>query len=278
MNDIEVWKPHPEFWFVEVSTLSRVRTLDRYVNQGNKNRFVKGQILKQYGNRGGYLYVVFKVNGKTVNRKVHRLVAQTFIPNPDNLPEINHKDNDKTNNCVNNLEWCTHEYNIAYREKYGVALNRPLYAVNLKTLEVLQFRSQSEASRGLGIKQPNINGVIKGRYKQAGGYWFTEDESKITKDKLNEIKAGILCKSDMISVSLKTTEVLQFPSQRKAGRELGVTCPNINAVLKGNLKQAGGYWFTYADENAVENTRNKFGDVVADQIEELMNEKEMQSA
>ena len=63
--------------------------------------------LKQYPKTHGYLYVALFRNGKRYYRRVHRLVAEAFIPNPDNLPEVNHKDEDKTNNLASNLEWCT---------------------------------------------------------------------------------------------------------------------------------------------------------------------------
>lgn len=181
MNKVknEVWKTYPEFPFVEVSTFGRVRTLNRVVTREKGMYVVKGRVLKQHPIIGGYLQVTFSVNGKTVTRYVHRLVAQTFLPNPDDLPEVNHKDNNPSNNNVSNLEWCTGEYNIAYREKYGKSSAEvsgcPVYAVNLKTAEVSCFKSQSDAGRLLGVKQQSISSVIKGKRKTAGGYWFTND-------------------------------------------------------------------------------------------------------
>lgn len=284
----EIWKTYPEFDFIKVSSWGRVRTLDRVVSTKKGMRVRKGHILKQHPVRGGYMAVSFRVNGKQVNRSVHRLVAQAFVPNPDNLPEVNHKDNDRTKNCVSNLEWCTHEYNIAYREKYGTSakeytkvLNRPVYAVNLKTQEVSRFESQREAGRELGVAQSRINYVLKGRYNQAGGYWFTEDDGgdlKIDKNKLRKVKVITQFRSGIYAVNLKTLEVAYFESQCGAGRELVVNQGNINSVLKGRYKTAGGYWFTNADENAVENTRAKFGDEVADKVEVLMSERELQPA
>lgn len=193
----EVWKTYSEFSFVEVSTFGRVRTLDRVVPSGlGLTRLIKGHVLKQQDNGHGYLFVGFNMNGKTVTRYVHRLVAQTFIPNPDNLAEINHKDNNPTNNCVINLEWCTHEYNMQYKEKYGKsateAVGHPAFAINLKTSEVLCFQSQSEASRVLGIHVGNINSVIKGRYKTAKGYWFTNANSnavEATRNRFDDVVA-----------------------------------------------------------------------------------------
>jgi len=179
-NSVESWERHPDIGIIEVSNFGRVRTLDRIVPRGKYTQFVKGLILKQYDNGNGYLHVVLSMNGKTVTKKVHRLVAETFISNPDNLTEVNHKDCNRANNNVENLEWCTRSYNRQYREKYGVsqteALGNPVFAINLETLEVSHFRSQSEASRELGVFKQNVNNVIKGIIKQTGGYLFVSDD------------------------------------------------------------------------------------------------------
>ena len=73
-----------------------------------------GVDLKPIKNRYGYMYVNLRKDGVTKQQYIHRLVAQAFIPNPNNLPEVNHKDEDKTNNNVKNLEWCDRKYNINY--------------------------------------------------------------------------------------------------------------------------------------------------------------------
>ena len=114
----EVWKTYPEYTFIEVSNLGRVRTKDRYVRGRNESkRLIKGRVLKQELLPCGYMYVQFSMNGKNFCLRVHRMVAITFIPNPNNLPEVNHIDNDPTNNAVNNLEWCSRKYNEAYKKK-----------------------------------------------------------------------------------------------------------------------------------------------------------------
>jgi len=159
----EVWKAYPDIPAIEVSTLGRVRTRDRMASgKGNGTWLSKGQVLNPFINNNGYLLVNIPINGKWATKLVHRLVAQTFIKNPDNLPEVNHRDCDRINNNAGNLNWCTHQENIAYREKFGKALNRPVFAINLATLEVSQFCSQSEAGRELGVYQSSINNVIKG--------------------------------------------------------------------------------------------------------------------
>lgn len=99
----------------EVSSLGRVRSLDRYVKTCYEAyKLQKGKILNPGKNTNGYLQVVLHCNGKYKKCLVHRLVSQAFLPNPDNLPEVNHKDEDKTNNRVENLEWCTAKYNLSY--------------------------------------------------------------------------------------------------------------------------------------------------------------------
>lgn len=183
----EIWRLYQEFDFIEVSTLGRVRTLDRVVSNGKGTRVEKGMILKQRLNKRGYLRVAFRKDSKLVNKPVHRLVAQTFIPNPDNLPQVNHKDCNPQNNSVSNLEWCTHEYNIEYREKYGKSSAEvsgcPVYAVNLDTLKISKFKSQREAGRALGIVNQSINSVLKGRLKTTHGYVFAKagEEDEIVK-------------------------------------------------------------------------------------------------
>lgn len=280
MLENEVWKTYQEFPWVEGSRFGEVRTVDHYVAHGNGKRFVKGHVLRQYRNGQGYLFVSFSVNGKTVNRFVHRIVLSCFVDNPNNLPEANHKDCDPTNNAVDNLEWCTGAYNCRYREKYGVsaveARGHPLFAVRLKTQEVLKFPAQNEASRKLGISKGQINKVLKGGRKTVHGYWFTEDEgyvTGITNGDLRKIAAG-KCRP-LVAINLKTQEVRIFFSQSEAARKLRVGMGNLNGVIKRKLKHTKGYWFTNADNNAVEAVRRKFGDYMADKVSDLLKDEEL---
>lgn len=267
-NEIEVWRAHPDIEKIEVSTFGRVRTLDIVGSRENGTYSKKGHVLKQFNTKDGYLYVSLSMNGKTVNKTVHRLVAQAFLPNPDNLPQVNHKNCIRDDDCVSNLEWCTASYNSQYREKYGVsqteAAGRPLFAVKLSTLEVTRFRSQHEASRELGVYQQNINKVIKGKREQAGGYWFKEDEGngvEIDKDKLNDITDSMLFTGGIFAVNLNTLEVLQFNSQKEASEKLVANKGHINDVIKGKRNKHHGYWFVSDDENAVDLTKRKLREI-----------------
>lgn len=189
-NESEIWKSHPEIVGVEVSTLGNVRTLDRLVSSEKYTRFMKGRVLKKYGTSKGYLCVSIKIDGKWTMKKVHRLVAQTFLPNPNGLPMVNHKDCNRKNNNVSNIEWCDNSYNMKYREKFGEATRIPVFVIKLKTLEVSRYPSQIEASRKLEVSQGNISKVIKGKQKQAGGFWFVNDDGHavdVVKSKFHDI-------------------------------------------------------------------------------------------
>lgn len=112
---MEVWKKIDGYDYYEVSSEGRVRSVGRWENtKHGGRRYRKGKMLKLVDRGNGYLFVgIFNENGHK-SASIHRLVAEAFIPNPDNLPQVNHKDENKLNNNVENLEWCTVEYNLNY--------------------------------------------------------------------------------------------------------------------------------------------------------------------
>ncbi|QIW89796.1 HNH endonuclease [Bacillus phage Izhevsk] len=133
----------------EVSNLGRVRSLDRI---GSNGRLYKGQIKKLNDNGKGYFQVNLKVNGKQTNKYVHRLVAEAFIPNTENKPEVNHKDGNKGNNNIDNLEWSTRIENVEHQFSNGLNPN----AGGTKRVSVFDgenitiYNSQIELSLALG--------------------------------------------------------------------------------------------------------------------------------
>ena len=150
----EIWKTIEENPNYMVSNLGRVKSLKRI--DSNKHP-IKERVLKSCKVDGGYLAVVLCENGKRKTFLVHRLVAQAFIPNPNNLPQVNHKDEDKTNNTVENLEYCDQFYNNIYgtriQRTVDVLINHPklsrtILQINAETNEVLkEFPSIAEVQR-----------------------------------------------------------------------------------------------------------------------------------
>lgn len=144
---------------------------ENYTIDENGNIFSKKRniYLKPFKNKSGYPAVNLSSNGKSKFFTIHRLVAKTFIPNPNNFKEINHKDENRENANVNNLEWCTRKYNNNYgkrTEKCIEKLGKKVMCVETKQV----FRSTREAERLTGIKSYSICMVCGGKRMTAGGF------------------------------------------------------------------------------------------------------------
>jgi len=131
-------------------------------NHGQVRNSKTGRLLKPQLNEKGYLRVALRIDGKTKWYRVSRLVADLFIPNPDNLPEVNHKDENKLNNQADNLEWCDRNYNSTY------SMGKKIKC--LETGEI--YCSLRDASRKLGIPISTISYTLDGRLKNAKNYHF----------------------------------------------------------------------------------------------------------
>lgn len=123
----EIWRDIPNFEnLYQVSNFGNVKTLEKYVGTGIKNNLKvkrKERLLKQY-NKRGYLQVSLSKNHKRYYFGVHRLVAQAFLPNPNNLPQVNHIDENPLNNNLSNLEWCSAKYNCNYGNRNKKIYNK----------------------------------------------------------------------------------------------------------------------------------------------------------
>lgn len=173
----EVYKDIPGYEGIyQVSNLGNVVGLERKNSIGKSVHF---KLLKQNINRDGYLKVSLSKNGHKTTIPVHRLVANSFIENPLNLSDVNHKDEDKTNNNVENLEWMTHFDNM----HYGTGMQRKTQSqsFNITAIDAdgnkNYFSSQIEAAKKLGISDSSISRVIKGEWKQVKGYTFILTEA-----------------------------------------------------------------------------------------------------
>ena len=166
MTESEVWKDIVGFeGFYKVSNKGNVYSVERRDSRGN---ICEGRVLKPGYTSCGYLQVGLSKNGKSKTRTVHRLVAETFLPNPNDLPQVNHRDEDKDNNNVENLEWCDTKYNINYgtgSERAAQTRFKKVKATNIKTGEVLTFNSAKEAKKK---GYPGVVVACRGVYHTSG--------------------------------------------------------------------------------------------------------------
>jgi len=160
----EIWKPVDGYeGLYEVSNLGRVKSLPR------NGTILDERILKQGMDRYGYHQVILSKDDQRKCAKVHRLVATAFLQNESNLPCINHKDENKQNNDVSNLEWCSYVYNNTYNDRAKKAskkTRKKVLCVELNTI----FDSLADAERATNIKAGNICWCCKGKWLSAGGY------------------------------------------------------------------------------------------------------------
>lgn len=177
-SELYEWRPVVGYeGLYEVNNLGEVRSLDRTDIRTNSIRPLKGKILKPI-QIGDYLTVHLSKNGIKRHCRIHCLVAKAFLPNPDNLPQVNHKDEDKTNNRASNLEWCTSEYNVNYGTgiERRVAMHRnnklsgKVYQYTLDGEFIREWPSVKEISRTTGYSYGYLIQVLSGKHKTAYGY------------------------------------------------------------------------------------------------------------
>ena len=190
----------------QVSNTGKVKSLGNGKSTNKDN--CRERILKASTNNSGYQYVGLSKEGKNNRYAVHRLVATAFLENPKNLPVVNHKNEVKTDNCVQNLEWCSRSYNLTYNgrakkvaekiaEKVSEKLKgrkfseehkkklsesrkrKPVYSINKKSGLIIYWESIKEAEKQTGIDNSSIIRCCKGRQKSAGGfYWHYVDDKE----------------------------------------------------------------------------------------------------
>lgn len=194
-NEKEIWKDIQGWEGYQVSNWGRVKSCERVVidTLGRRQPFKETILIPQNDNRG-YLRVNLYKNKKMTHYLIHRLVAEAFIPNDDNLPQVNHKDEDKTNNHVSNLEWCDSKYNM----NFGTAIQRRvesnskrIYQLSRDGSEILNvWKGAHEVERCLGWQRSSISACARGAYgyPTAYGYkWiYAEDLLKPFKENKEE--------------------------------------------------------------------------------------------
>lgn len=186
-NSNEIWRDVVGYEDThQVSNLGRVRVKERVINTSTGKRKYKSKLLNIQTSVGGYKFVILIVNNNRKTAYIHRLIAEAFIPNPDNLPCVNHKDEDKSNNIVDNLEWCTVEYNNTYGtrlERVSKTRSKPIIQYSLDDKFIRIWDSTKEAAKFIGCCRENINRCLIGATKTAFGFkWKYNDGIQIKRN------------------------------------------------------------------------------------------------
>lgn len=169
----ETWKDIPEYeGYYQASTLGKIRSVARLISQkGHKNDYIrtmKGKTIQPRLQNSNYQLVWLSKNGEINPLLVHRIIAAAFIENLNCHPCINHKNGIKTDNRIENLEWCSYSENIKHSHTLlgRKEITKPIFCVELHRA----FKSQTEASKELNINRGAISHVLNGLTKTAGGY------------------------------------------------------------------------------------------------------------
>lgn len=170
---MEIWKTIPKFNNeYEISNLGRIRSTDSIIKRSNGwPYFRKGKILKPSSKYGGYYKGAVCVNKKMISYKIHRLVAEVFIPNPENKEEVNHIDGNKLNNNISNLEWCTRQENIKHcidnnlqipfkGEEIGTSILKESQVNEIREKFTPRIYTRSKLAKEYGVSEATIKDVL----------------------------------------------------------------------------------------------------------------------
>lgn len=214
----EYWKPIEGFENYEVSNIGNIKSL-------NYNKTGEKRILKPCKTRIGYLKVGLLKNGKKYTKLVHRLVAQAFIPNPENKPQVNHIDGNKQNNAISNLEWCTPKEN--QQHAWNTELHKPLKGENAP----MYGKHHTEKAKN------KISEALKGKYIGEKNPMYGKHITEEHKKKLSKIFKGSKHPQAKKIRCITTNEI--FGSTTEASEKYNVARPNITKCCRGDRKSAG---------------------------------------
>ena len=251
--NIELWKDVKDYeGLYQVSTLGRVRSLDKYVNTKNRNVdkvLKRGKILKPTYNQDGYLTVSLYKDGKGTRFLVHRLVAEAFISNPLNLPVINHKDEVKDNNHPYNLEWCTDEYN----KNYGTAIKRSaekrskkVYQYDLQGNLINVWASTMDCDRN-GYDHRTISACCLGKLKTHQNFiWSYKPIENFDINNYSYNYKNRKGSKKVYQYNKDYNLIKIWPSTKECGRN-GFSSSHVCACCLGKLKFHKGYIWSYEE-------------------------------
>lgn len=241
----EIWKPIDNADNFRVSNFGRIKSIGRkvrYEHAKTRNehfRYLDDIILKASYDKRGYKFVYIRRNDGRVKRfSIHRTVAQAFIPNPENLPVVNHKDGDKANNNVENLEWCTVQYNSQHSMKIGTSKfgsNHTVSKLNEPFVELLKIKMAlgftiSELSYEYNIQHATLSLIKSG--KQWKHVVIPDGIIPIKRDK------SFHCGIPIAQVNIDGTIVRKFPSIKSAAEFFRIDVASIQRRLKNPLYNA----------------------------------------
>ena len=247
--NFELWKDVKDYeGLYQVSTFGRVRSLDKYVNTGIKHSdkvLRKGKILKARKDKDGYLKIGLRKENKAKQCFVHRLVAEAFISNPDNFPEVNHKDEVKTNNLPITLEWCTNYYNVHYGtgiQRCAKKRSKKVYQYDLQGNLIKEWSSVAEAGRN-GFTATRVSNCCRGNGKTHKGYIWSYDsiENFDIDNYKNKSEPKTLYQYDMYYNLIRV-----WDSVSEAGRN-GFDKANISSCCLGKVKTHKGFIWSYTE-------------------------------
>lgn len=229
----EEWRPVVGYENYMVSNTGKIRSVGHWrKGKANSRAWHKGKILKPHISNRGYLRVGVQCkDSKTHMVSVHRLVAEAFIPNPNELPEINHLDEDKTNNNVSNLEWSTSSHNINWgtrNERVASKMERPIIMIRLSDKKETYFKSITEAERQGYSPRNDLYHKNKRRLRHDGYCWKYADDKNFVVPQYKSWKKAIMGKS------IINNSIIRFESIHDANRQ-GYTRTSIKrAIHNGN--------------------------------------------
>ena len=230
----EIWRDVVGYeGYYEVSSYGNVRGLDRQIDTKHGGRFVKGKQLRLHKSIDGYVSVDLSANGVAKSQLVHRLVAQAFIPNPNNLPCINHKDEDKHNNYVGNLEWCTYAYN----NDYSKVSERAAEVHRGKHLSDAHKQALSIALKASGLERARKRmQTIQERYPD--GIRPTEEHKRKTSESLKGIKRSDETRQKMSKPKSEEHRQHIREAQKilREARRLGMTYKEYKAMMESDTQ------------------------------------------
>ena len=251
----EIWKDIPNYEGIyQVSNLGNVRDIITDRHRKPKNLTLN--------HRSGYYSVMLCKDKTQKNVLVHRLVAQSFIPNPQNKPQVNHIDGNKQNNCVDNLEWCTAKENLQHASKMGLLQKekqirkRTVYQFSLSGTFIKEWESYFDAAKSLNVRPVNIYRCLSGEHNSSCGYIWSWEQN-LSQTQIKHVQKHLrIIKSPRRKPRTTLKPILQYDLDGKlvacylnikiASISTGFSYSMIYNSCKGVSKQSQGFIWRFA--------------------------------